>query len=200
MVLAFCWWCFPFARRCQQWKGRGKEILYRNFTKVHEQLTKWYSLQMLRGRVSDKKTAQGVTQLSENVWVNQHSLSHLLGQARKVFLSSNTLFIPSCTQIRQRLSWRPRCRGQERVANFVTAAGPWSEARIQQTLMSGFIRWDWGGFTGGGVWRQGTGCFQVQAAKDQKAKNLGLHKSERKARCDRFKRDMGWEKVRAPGV
>lgn len=57
-------------------------------------------------------------------------------------------------------------------------AGPWCEARIQQTPISGFIRWDWGGFSVGVGGRQGTVCFWIQAAKDQKVKNLGLHKLE----------------------
>lgn len=36
--------------------------------------------------------------LSENVWINQHPISRIVGWARKAFLSSNTLFIPSCNR------------------------------------------------------------------------------------------------------
>lgn len=79
---------------------------------------------MLRGSLSDKKTSQGAIWFSENVWINQHPPSRLLVQARTVFLSSNTLFIPprvdTSATVAKTVVWRARRSGRA----FVTEAGP----------------------------------------------------------------------------
>lgn len=79
---------------------------------------------MLNERLSDKKTSHGAIRFSENVWINQHPLRRLLVQARTAFLSSNTLFIPSCIDtsatVMKTVVWRARRSGRA----FVTEAGP----------------------------------------------------------------------------
>lgn len=116
----------------------------------NEQLTKSYSTTGdERESTWLQTTWEAQCLVNKNIWIKQCRSGRTPSQAKEALLSLPPNSVPLCMQTYQRLWWRSWwTRKNEKLCDGIWAST--LEKEPNKPHFFGFVRWGWGGLTGGG--------------------------------------------------